>query len=851
MLRRLRAFLRRDAIADEIREEYAFHLEMRIEDRMQQGWSRTEAERLVRRRFGNVVRLHDEGYDVRGAGIVETVVHDFHQSVRYLRRKPAYATAVIATLALGMGLVATLSSIVDAAWIRPLPYVAADRIGDVSFTMEPTDGHVSEMNPSVADVAALQALTSVFAAVGTYHALEDRPVVDLQEPERVIGLRASHGYFEVLGAQPVLGRTFAAHDGQRGAEAVAILGHAFWRQRFNAAADVIGRRLAIDGVHVTVVGIAPPDLHRAAHIWRPMSTDDDRAAMRGTGATVWVRLQEGVTWADARPALVVAARQLPPARYVGRVTDVTLEPVYREMVDQTRDAVILIAAGVLALVLLVGVNVAGLIYADGAGRRQELAVRTSLGAGRGRLVRQQLTEATVLAVLACALGLLVAALAHDAILALLPLRLPPHAAPAIDGRTMLVTSLCGVATAWIVTAWPAWRLTSLNLREWLEGRMPDVRRGWLTRPGQVSVFLQVALAVVLLAGGGLLLRSLDRLLRVDLGFEPDRLHVLEVAPLDASPAVWEQYYPALVKRLRGMPGIESVGATDWIPLQPRMVVMAVAPEGGPDLDVAGVTPGVLEALGVRVLGGRLFAPSDNGQRVVVLSEAAAREVFGERDVVGRTANLGTPHTVIGVVSDIRGQGPRAGPQKVAYTWLAPNAFDPPSVAIRMSGDGPSLDELRAAAASVGPRVIVERMRPVTALLSENTEAPRQRSALLLLLGAFGLALALVGIAGVTAQAVARRTREIGVRIACGATPGQVVRRVASDTLYPALLGLVAGLAIGFWAGGILERYLFQITLTDPVTMAAVGGMVVISAAIVAWIPARHAARVDPVLALRD
>lgn len=781
---------------------------------------------------------------------METIGQDVRHCLRQLRRKPAYATAVIATLALGMGLIATLSSIVDAAWLRPLPYVSADRIGDVTFEMEPTDGQTHTLNPSVQDVAALQALTSVFAAVGTYHAYEDRPIVDTGEPERVIALTASDGYFEALGAVPAPGRTFVPGDGKQGAEAVVILGHAYWRQRFAGATDVIGQRVTIDGVRTTVVGVAPPDFHRAAHVWRPMPAHDDRASMRGSGASVIVRLQGGVTWEDARLALEATARQLPPARYVGRATGATLEPIYREMIDSTRDAVLLIAAGVLVLVVLVGVNVSGLVYADGVVRRHELAIRASLGAGRGRLVRQQLTDATVLALAACVVGLVVAAVALDAFLAVLPLELPPHAAPVIDLRTMAATLLCGVLTAWMVTAWPAWRLAGFNLREWLEGRMSDVRKGWFGRPGQVSVFLQVTLAVVLLAGGGLLLRSLDRLLSVDLGFDPDAVHVLEVAPLDPSPVVLAQYYPALVERLRGLPGVDRVGATDWIPLRPQMVFQAMAPDG-PDLNPAGVTPGVLEAMGVRVLGGRLLTATDEGQPVVVLSEAAAREVFGEVDVVGRSVGLGRPHTVVGVVSDIRGWGPASAPQNVVYTWLQPHPFMLPSVVIRIFGAGPSMAEIRAAAASVGPRVIVERMRPATALLTENTEQPRERSTLLSLLAVFGLVLALVGVAGVTAQAVARRTREIGVRMACGATPGQVVRAVAADTLKPVLLGLLAGLGASLYFGRILDRYLFQITLTDPVTMAVVGGIVAVSATAVAWIPARRAARVDPVLALRQ
>jgi len=849
MLRRLRALFRRDVIADEIRDEYEFHLEMRIEERMRQGWSRAEAERLVRKKFGNVAKWRDAGYDERGGGVIETVVQDVRQSVRLMRRKPTFATATIATLALGMGLLATLSAIVDAAWLRPLPFVAPDRLVQVEVHLQSSDYGDFQMDPSVLDVAVLRSTAPVLTAIGSYRGLEQPVTFDDGAPQRVRSMSATDGYFEALGAVPVVGRSFNADDLQEGAETVVILGYGFWRQRFAESPDVVGTRVNIDNRPATVVGVAPRDFHRSIYVWRPTPAHGPEAARRGW-TTVVAQLRAGVSLDEAEGALSEAARHLTVDPHLGPVRGVSVSPVYAELVEGTRDAVWLVAAGIGVLMLLVGVNVSGLVHAEGASRRQELAVRAALGAGRGRLVRHQMTAASVLALVAAGVGLLVAAWSLPGLLAILPVEFPPHVDPAINLRTMFATLVVGVVASWLVTLVPAWRLSAMNLREWIEGRLPDVRTGRFRRPGQVLVAAQVALAVVLLFGGGVLLRSVDQLLAVDLGFDPHAVHMLEVTPVDPAPVVWANYYPALVDRLREVRGVEAAGASDWVPLARFHMFLAVSADG-PDLSPAGVSPGFLDALGVRVRHGRVFERGDVGQPVAVLTESAAREVFASTDVVGRTVDVSTPHTVIGVVSDVRGFGPRSAPQNVVFVPLIPSAFSPPSVFLRLSASGPSLPELRAVASSLGPRVVVERLRPGSTLLDENVQVPRQRSALLSTLAAFGLALTLIGIGGVTTQAVIRRTREIGLRMACGATPGQVVRTVAADTLKPALLGLVIGFGASFYFGGILERYLFKVTLTDPVTMVAVGAVVVVSATVVAWIPARHAARVDPVQALRQ
>lgn len=339
-LHRLRALFRRDAIADEIREELAFHVEMRIEELQQRGLTREDAERQVHQRFGNVAKLRDQGYEVRRGGVMETIRQDVRHSVRLLRRKPAYAVATMATLSLGIGLIATLASVVDAAWLRPLPFVQPDRLVEVSLRFRGTPEEPWIVNPSVLDIHTLQTSSPVFDAIGGYHALEDRVILDRGEPERVMVLNATAGYFEAHGAVPVLGRTLMVDDGRAGAEAVVVLGYGFWWQRLGGDPNVIGTRLQIDNSLVTVVGVAPREFHRSAHAFRPMPAFGELANRRGTGATVLARLRPGVPIDAATAALQSAAVTLAADAQVVRTI----------AVDTVRPALLGLVLGVISAV---------------------------------------------------------------------------------------------------------------------------------------------------------------------------------------------------------------------------------------------------------------------------------------------------------------------------------------------------------------------------------------------------------------------------------------------------------------------------------------------------------------------
>lgn len=858
MWHRVRAWFRRDAIADEIREELEFHVAMRAEELERQGQSPDAARRAARRRVGNISRLRDEGYDVRGAGVLESFTQDLRHSARLWRLRPASSAAVVGTMAAGTALVAVLVAVLHAAWLRPLPLTAADRLVRVDLSFAPPDSEVAVMSPSYRDVERLRQHIDVFAALGARTTLEDRLVLDHGEPERITGYAATPGYFEALGAVPVVGRTFTESDLRTGAPAVVVLGHAFWRQRFGADRSIVGTSTRLDGRDVTIVGVAPAAFHRTVHVWRPLVMSGPEADFPGSGLDVQALLSVNTTPALAQQRLADHVGHWPPNPFVGRIVGASLHLVYDDVVSTTAQAVWLMIGSVAVLVVLVVVNVAGLVYVQGARRWEELAVRAALGAGRGRLIRQQFTEATALGLVAALIGLVVAVVLLDGLVAVLPIEMSPHVEPSINLNVVLITSLASLLTAWAVALAPAWRLSRADLRLWMAGRPSERQRRWLPRPGQWVTAVQVALAALLLVGGALLAATVDRLLAVDLGFEPERFHVLEVAPLDPDPAVWSTYFTALLTRLEAHPSIEAVAATDWLPLSNRAgVVLAADPSVDWNLWFIGASSQYAKAMGLRMREGRWFTEAEMAAPVVVLTASAARAVFRAEPALGRSVNMGGPpthprlHTVVGIVDDIKGWGPKSKPETTAFVPIAPGPAQPPAIVIRTKSEmSLSVTELKGLATGLGPRVVFERLRGGTALLDDAIAAPRHRLTLVAVLAMTGLCLALIGIAGVSMESVVRRTKEIGVRTACGASGGQVVFVVVRDALQPAVLGLILGLGIAAYAGRLLEPFLFATSPTDGrlYLVVALAALVVVSLA--AWIPARRAASIDAAAVLK-
>lgn len=871
-LARIRALFRRDPTIEEIREELQFHVEMRTDELVRRGVDARAARRAALRRFGNPLLIQDRGYDVRGGGVLETIVQDVRYGARHLLRAPTFTLAAVLTLALGIGVSTALFSVIDAALLRPLPYPNPEELVTLDVEEVRPGGPPRRFVPSMADIRAWRALDTIVAHAGMGRVSGFVPlIVETGTPERLIVAEASEGFLETYGVTPILGRGIRADDTLGSAAPVALIGHAFWQRAYGGDPKVLGRTLRIESEPMTIVGVLPAGFYSDTAVWQARRFPGAWLDMRGSGTPVIARLRPGVTLAQAAAAF--ESRTAPST--IGGPTPVPLRVVIGSMYDAEtgpfRATLRALSLAVALIMLIACVNVAGLMFARGATRHVELAIRASIGAGRGRLVRQLLTESLLLAAAGGVGGVLLAFLSLDSLVALIPLELPPNSPIAINASVLAFALALTLIMALLFGLLPALRLSgaprTISTAFSISGRGSAALS---KRAGQWLIAIEVALALVLVTGSGLLLRSFARLASVDLGFDVVDTLTLEIEPLDRSPAVRRDYYASLADALRRLPEVAAAGAID------RLALTGGSSFGFLQTDTGGnfagpqrtVLPGYFAAMGVRASAGRLQEDADRATGdAVVVNASAARQHFGG-DAVGHTLRAGGPNPralrIVGVVADIRHGGPLASVGPEVYVLPDPNPPTPskPSKASPMTlamvmrlRDGTShsalsADRLKQIAESLGPRVLVGETRSAAAVVRQQVAAPRQRMWLLTLLGTFGLMLTLVGIFSMTAYAVARRTREIGVRIAFGARPAQVVRAMVRDAIWPVTLGLIAGLACAHYATRIISSLLFETTPYDPPTLAAVVSLLSVAACLAAWLPARRAALVDPVTALR-
>ena len=860
---RLRALLARDVIADEIHEEIQFHLGERVREYERRGLSHEAARRAAIGRFGNPSVIQDRGYDVRGGGVMESILQDVRYAARLLWTQRGFSAVALITLALGIGVSTALFSVIDAALVRPLPYPRPGELVTVDVDVSGPQGRSMRLAPSINDIRTWRDAQSVFSHIGMGRVTGFVPlVVDAGTPERLTVGEASEDLLETYGIAPVLGRSIRIEDTREGAPAVGLLGHSYWQSRFAGDSGVLGRLIRIENVPVTIVGVLPAGFYSETSVWQARRFAPDFLPMRGSGTPVVGRLRPGVS---LEHAALEMDRMTAPSTTLGPVptpAHVHLESLYRSETSDYGPTIKILAYAVGLILIIACVNVAGLLMARGATRHVELAIRASIGAGRARLVRQLLTESLLLAVGGAVLGLLFAWLTLDSLVAIIPLSLPPNSPATINLSVLISTLALSVITALLFGVVPALRLSRLGISAGLQ--LAAARGAGVPLPkrlGQLLVATEVALALVLLSGSGLLVRSFTRLTAVDMGFDPAKLLTMEVEPLEKTAAVRNEYYRALTSALRAIPQVEAAGAID------HSALLGGGSYGFPKADIGTniegpqriVLPGYFETIGVRPVAGRLLVDADLGavESPVVVNMASSARYFSGA-AVGHALITGGRRPrhmrIVGVVPNLRHRGPQVlvGPEM--YLLPESNPVEEPrplAIVMRLRG-GASMTQqtLKAAADAIGPRVLVGRIRSGSDLIGEQVAKPRHRTILLSLLGGFGLLLTLVGIATMTAYAVARRTREIGIRMAFGARPRDVVRHVAGDTVWPVVIGVVVGLAGAFYATRVLGAFLFQTTPHDPETFLAVVALIGVAAGLAAWIPARRAARVEPVIALR-
>lgn len=819
---------------------------------------------------------------------MESLLQDARFALRSFARQPTFALIAIATLALGIGANAAIFTVVNAVVLEPLPFPAADRL--VRITADLPGLGTSDIGLSPPELFDYRDRSGLFDEISGVYPI-DANLTEVDVPERVEVLLVSSTYFSVLGVHPQLGRLFGPEDNRPGIEEVVVISDALWKRRFGGAPDVIGRKLRIDADWYTVVGVAPRDFR---HPGRSLRTDIEMWAPSGYIAAPFPappprtayflrgaigRLKPGLTVEQAQHRLDAFAAQIReqyPVDYPARGGWApTLIPLQQDLVGGVR-ATLLTILGAVGIVLLIAcANIAGLLLARASARQRELAVRRALGSGRVRLARLLLTESLVLSICGGALGLLLAVWGVDLLLSLVPSGLPRISEIAISGRVVGFTFGAALATGVVFGLAPALQFSNPDVLSALkDGRSPAARSRRVLRASLVVA--EFALAMVLLVGAALLLRSFWRVQHVETGFDGRNVLTARLwLPQPNDPKSGKYFeHPArlalfndVLRRVRLLPGVESAAAAQSLPLDGLRGGTTISVDGR-DTEVAGQIPTVqvnlasadyFQLMGIRLLRGRTFSDVDapKGAPVVIVNDQLAQHFFGDADPVGQRIHFGGPRstnpwmTVVGVVADVLTDRLEQAPRPMLYLPLTQTSSLSMAIAVRTTGDPKRLTEALARAVRAAdpdqPTHSVRTMDEVQAAATASRRFSMQ------LLGGFAflaLLLAAIGIYGVMAYLVNQRTREIGIRMALGARPGSVERLVVSYALRLAAGGVVLGIVGAGLLTRLISGMLFDVSPTDPWTFGIITLMLLATALVATLPPARRAARVDPMVALR-
>jgi putative ABC transport system permease protein len=812
---------------------------------------------------------------------VSLLLQDLRYAVRTLTREPGFTLVALVTLALGIGANTAIFSIVNAVLLRPLPYHEPDRVvllwshwtnWTKTWVSEPELADYQRQAQSLEHVAGFSSTSFNLAGGGS-------------EPLRVLAAQVQAPMFDALGAKPILGRVFSADEDRPGRERVVLLTEGLWRSRFGSDPALVGRTIDLDAAAYTVVGVLPASLRLPldyanrsfTQVWVPLALGPANPQERGNhGLNALGRLKPGVALAQAQAEIDTITRgflQQYPDNYDSKF-GLTLVPAPIEVVGEIRPALIILLLAVGAVLLIACANVANLLLARSESRQKEIAVRVALGAGRRRIVRQLLTESMLLSAAGGVAGVALAAALTQGLVALDPLKIPRVQDIALDARVLAFTAAVSVLTGILFGIVPAIQASRTDLQAVLKegGRDSRVGAGWLRR---VLVVSEIAASVVLVAAAMLLGRSFARLLDVDAGFNPTHVLTLRTSLPDATytdAASMVRAYAEVGRRLRESPGVQAAGAVTGLPLASTRGDWSIRIEGRPAAprealaaDWQVVTPGYFEALGTPIRSGRTFTDADTATTlpVIVVNETMARKFWPGANAVGRRLTMGSGNnrwlTIVGLVADIHHRGLDMEPRPEMYrphTQFRYGGPDAPAVstmtwAVRTVDDPrAAVSYARAAVRAVDARLGISDVATMDDVVADSTSDRRLNLLLFVMLGTLALALATVGVYGVVAYAVSQRTHEIGVRMAIGARPNDVVRLMVSEGGRLAVAGVVAGSLAALAAARLIRGLLFEVSATDPITFSAVAAGLLAVALLASYIPARRATRVDPMIALR-
>jgi len=810
---------------------------------------------------------------------MNTLIHDLRSGFRMLVNKPGFAAVAIITVALGIGANTAIFSVVNAVLLNPLPYREPDRL--MQFWETNPLKNWTQVTVAPANLFDWEKQSQSFTEFGAYSGSDKKGPhlsgLELNtggEPQRLQGLSVTGNIFSVLGADALVGRTLREEETWQGKSAVMVLSYGLWQRHFGGDPKIVGQKITLNGVNREVVGVMPPDFYfpsKEADFWFPMGWDHDQMAqLRGPHFLRAVgRLKSGVTVEQARAEMKLIAARL-EAQYPDTNTQmgVGLGPLKEWIVGDVQLPLVVLLVTVACVLLIACVNVANLLLVRATARAREIAIRSALGAGQWRLVRQLLTESLVLAVVGSALGLVLALWFKDTLVAFSSGDIPRLEESRLDWRVLGFTLAATLLTTLLTGLVPALQNARPRLAAVLKdgGQKGASGQGRHVRGALVSA--EIALALVLVAGAGLMVRSFLRLQKVDPGFDPNNILTLRLTLPEArykEDSQTRAFFEQAEQHIRSLPGVTAVGSTSRLPLKgyrwtSNMTIEGRPPEDYvPDVRHEEMTPGYFRAIGLPLVQGRFFNESDQAksQPVVIVNAALVHRYFPGEDPIGKRIKFSKPteqdgwQSIIGVVGDGKQDSLRAEVEPEIYQSHLQRAQDNMTLVVRAVTDPQTLiSAVREQIRALDPNLPIYDIKTMRAVVDESVARERFIALLLIVFAALALTLAAIGIYGVMSYSVAQRTQEIGIRLALGAQRRDVLKLIISQGATLTLIGISLGFAAALALTRFLSSLLFSVSATDPVTFAVIAALLMAVALLGCYLPARRATKVDPMVALR-
>jgi putative ABC transport system permease protein len=863
----LRALCFRSKMENELEAELRFHLEKEIERNIAHGMSPEEARYTALRSFGGIDQVKEKSRDERGIRLFEELWQDLRYGLRMMLKRPGFTLIAINMLAIGIAANTTIFSIADALILRPFHFPNQERLVMIWSQSRQAGYHHKYILSGI--FTEWQEQSQIFEQLVRY-AEGFNDLTGTPQPEQVLGYSVSANFFDALGVKAALGRTMQKGEDEPGRDQVVVLRHSFWQRRFSSDPDIMGKVLTINGKAFTVIGVMPEKFDFPPHdgqFWTPLTLDEKAKHDYMRSHSAFGLLKPGVDVERATAELDSIMRRT-PQRYL-EMNAWPSAQVIGMTEDYVRDKKMYLPplTGTAAfLLLIVCANVANMLFGRALGRRKEIAVRLALGASRGRLVRQMLTESMLLALAGGFIGLLLSILAVGLFKGATPEELarfiPGFEHLGVNGMALLFNVMISALTGVLFGLAPAWQLSKPDLNEALKegrkGASSAESRGWLRN---ALVIGEVALSLVLLIGAGLMIRSFATMLRDDFGFKPQNVlsFQLMMSGADRSKEGLRSFYDQLLERLKTLPGVTAVGASDALPMGGNQnAVIKIAGRPQPEkaektfVDYRVVTPGYFNTIGTSLQRGRNFTAGDNEQapRVVIINEAFARRFFPNQEAIGQ--QLVYFGEIVGIVGDARDDNLDKATGPGFYAPFAQDPSDFMGVALRSTIEPEALiSAVRNVVKQLYPAQPIRNFKTMEQRIYERISPKRIMTVVMGVFAGIALLLAGVGLYAVMAYAVAQRTHEIGVRLALGAPTNSILQLILGQGLKLTLAGMTLGMAGALALSRFMSSLLYGVNATDAITFILVSVMLAGAALMACWLPARRATRVDPMITLRS